>query len=215
MAVVNLLLTGVDAFVGSVISATKARFSIVENDFDPSHQIEVDLAKNPQTVQPASWATDVDCDYQTTGGYTTIGPKFHSGAYVGGVYLAQRLVTQYASVLSGWPGTPDDIYQYQALLRSNNGTVTRFHGFKVRVLGASVGTLAHLAFINVGTPGGSGGRPRWVDLADPAYCDPQANGFTTITPASPSGSVGALFLTTAAMRDGGDHPPKYPRAAGR
>jgi hypothetical protein len=214
MAATNLLLTGIDAFVAQVISPTKVRFSINENDFAANHLIEVDLAKNPQTVQPGSWATDVDCDFQTTGGYTTIGPTFHSGAHVGGVYLAQRLVTQYASVLSGWPGPPDEIYQYQALLRSDNGTVTRFHGFKVRVLGASVGTLAHVAFIRAGTPSASAGRPRWIDLADATTYDPQANGFTTIGPASAAGTVGTLFVSSAKLRDGGDDIPKYPRTFG-
>jgi hypothetical protein len=214
MAATNLLLTGVDAFVAQVISATKVRFSIAENDFAANRLIEVDLAKNPNTVQPASWATDVDCDFQTTGGLTTIGPTFHSGVHVGGVYIAQRLVTQYASVLSGWPGTPDDIYQYQALLRSDNGTVTRFHGFKVRVLGPSVGTLAHVAFIRIGTPSASAGQPRWVDLADASYCDPQANGFTTIGPTSAPGTVGALFLSSKIIALDGPQYPKWPRNFG-
>ena len=103
MAVTQLVLTGMPAFVGAVRGPTKVGFFIDENEFDPKKLIDVDLDKNPATVAPASWATGVDVDYQTTGGWTTIGPSFNGGAYVGGVYLAQRLVTQYASVLANWP----------------------------------------------------------------------------------------------------------------
>jgi hypothetical protein len=213
MAATELLLTGVSAFVAQVISSTKVRFSIAENDFAANHLIEVDLAKNPNTVQPGAWATDVDCDFQTTGGLTTIGPTFHNGVHVGAVYLAQRLVTQYATVLAGWPGQPDDMYQYQSLLRSNNGTVSRFHGFKARVLGPTSGSLSHIALFRAGGTAPAG-PPQWIDLADPDVCDPQANGFTTITPASAVGTVGALFLSSRVIAYEGPQFPKFPKGYG-
>ena len=71
-------------------------FSLEESNFNTSSMVEVDIAKNPAAVQAALWDTDVDVDFQTFGGFTTIGPRFHGGAHVGAVYLAQRLVTQYA-----------------------------------------------------------------------------------------------------------------------
>lgn len=213
MAVVQLVLTGVPAFVASVTGQTTVKFSINENDFDPNHLIDVDLAKNPQAVQAASWGQDVDCDYQTTGGLTTIGPAFHSGAHVGAVYLAQRLVTKYATQLASWPPAPDAIYQYQAVLRSNNGTLARYHGFKARVVGPSVGTLAHVTFFRAGASAPSG-PPLWIDLGDPDSCDPQANGFTTIVTSSPAGTVGALFLSERLIAYESPTHPKLPPAYG-
>lgn len=213
MAVTQLVLTGMPAFVGAVRGPTKVGFFIDENEFDPKKLIDVDLDKNPATVAPASWATGVDVDYQTTGGWTTIGPSFNGGAYVGGVYLAQRLVTQYASVLANWPPLGDVIYQHQAVLRDDNGTVMRYHGFKVRVMSPGAGTLAHLGFIPAGASAPTGGV-YWIDLADASMCDPQANGFTTITPTSPQGTEGALFLTSAGMTTLAKPYGKYPAGQG-
>jgi hypothetical protein len=208
----QLVLTGVPAFVGAVLGPTRVRFFIDENEFDPTKMIEVDLAKNPQAVQPGNWGTDVDCDHQTTGGLTTIGPRFHAGSRVGAVYLAQRLVTQ--AVLASWPPQPDEIYQYQAIVRDNNGVNSRFHGFKAKVVSQSVGTLARLAFIRPGTQGPGNGPALWIDLADSDLCDPKANGFTTIEPSSPVGTVGAVFLSSKVTPfDVPDHP-KVPKSAG-
>jgi hypothetical protein len=204
----HIVFTGVDAFVAQVTGPKTVRFSINETAFSPL--IDVDLGKNPSTVQPAQWATGVDVDETLT----TIGPTFFAGNYTGGVYLAQRLVTQHASILSGWPGPPDDIYQYQLLVRENNGAITRFHGFKVRVVGQTQGTIARLQFIRPGTAAPSP-RTRWLDLADPSIVDPPANGFTTIAPNTPAGTVGAVFIERVVILDGGgDGYPKWPRHLG-
>jgi hypothetical protein len=207
------VLLGVPAFVGEVKGPTQVRFFIDENDFDPNRMIEVDLAKNPQAVGAAAWAQGVDCDHQVTGGRTTIGPRFHPGAHVGAVYLAERLVTQYANVLANWPPAPDARYQYQLVLRTGNGQPVRYHGFKAQVMSAAVGTLIQVAFIRVGTAAPSG-PPAWIDLADPGMCDPQANGFTTIVPGSPVGTVGALFLSTRIIALDEPQYPKVPRNLG-
>lgn len=216
MAVTQLVLTGVPAFVGVVRGPTSVGFFVDDKQFDPNRLIEVDLAKNPARVDPARWATDVDCDSQTTGGLTTIGPEFpKDNRYVGGVYLAERLVKKYASVLAGWPESPDDIYQFQAVLREEKGTVTRYHGFKVQVLSAGRGTQAHVAFIQPGdsTPGPRSTR-QWIDLADPGTCDPKSNGFTTIDAASPPGTIGALFLNAEVFAKDPPSWPKFPRWLG-
>lgn len=216
MPVVQLVLTGVPAFVGTVLAPTRVKFFIDENEFDPTKTIEVDLAKNTANVPPAQWATQVDCDHGTAGGYTTIGPRFHAGPYVGAVYLAQRLVQQYQSVLANWPPAPDEIYQYQAVLRADNGNVARYHGFKVRVLSPASGSQAHIGFVRVGQAGPAGGRPgaRWIDLADPDVCDPASNGFTTITSTSTVGTVGALFLRSEVMAADAPGNPKIPKYLG-
>lgn len=211
----QLVFTGVPAFVGVVKGRTTVQFFTEEQNFDPRRMIEVDLAKNPKQVAPASWATDVDCDYQTEGGLTTIGPEFHRGHHVGAVYLAERLYSKYSQVLASWPPEPDDLYQYQLVMRADAGNITRYHGFKVRVIGTAVGSLIPVAFIRAGSPASSAGRVRWVDLADSTFCDPKSSGFTTIGTSSPPGTVGALFLTMEAIADGGGHDvPKIPRAYG-
>jgi len=212
MSGTQLVLTGVPAFVGDVRGATTVRFFIDENDFDPNHLIEVDLAKHPQAVQASAWGQGVDCDYQTAGGLTTIGPRFNAGAHVGAVYLADRLVTQYASVLASWPPAPDARYQYQLVIRSHNNHA-RYHGFKVRVVSPAVGTLAHVAIFRAGEPTPSG-EPRWLDLADQDWCDAHANGFTTIEPSSPVGTVGALFLSSRVIPLEGPNYPKVPPSFG-
>lgn len=209
----EILLTGVPAFVCAVKGPTTVGFVIDENLFDPTKVIEVDLAKNPNTVPPGQWDTDVDVDYQTTGGWTTIGPRFHGGIHVGGAYLAPRLAKRYASALAGWPPPGDALYQYQAVLREENGVIARYHGFKVRVMSPGRGTLAHLGFIRPGTRVPSLGV-NWVDLADPTMCDPAAHGFTTITPQTPVGSEGALFLTSGGMTAMSKPGPKYPPGDG-
>ena len=205
----HIVFTGVDAFVAQVTGPKTVKFSVSETSFSPL--IDVDLAKNPSTVAVANWATGVDVDETLT----TIGPTFYAGAnYTGGVYLAQRLVTQHASILSGWPGSPDDAYQYQLLVRENNGTITRFHGFKVRVLGQTQGTIARLQFIRPGTNAPSG-RARWLDINDPTVVDPPGQGFTTIAPNTPAGTVGAVFIDTVVIMDGGGGEfPKIPRGLG-
>jgi hypothetical protein len=213
MAANQLLLTGVPAFVGQVLGPTRVKFSLDENEFDPANMIEVDLAKNTSAGQPSAWGTNVDVDHQTVGGLTTIGPRFHAGPHVGGVYLSERLVAQYAAVLASWPPAPDAIYQYQLLLRATNGGIKRYHGFKAHVLSAGVGSLVHVGFVRIGTaapqlPG------RWIDLADPAVCDPPANGFTTIAPSTPAGSVGAVFLSSDVIALDGPNYPKYPKYMG-
>ena len=214
MAVTQLVLTGVPAFVGVVTDSTKVQFFIDETDFDPAHLIDVDLANNT-SLPPTQWATAVDVDQQTTGGLTTIGPTFHGGIHVGAVYLAERIVTARATALASWPPAPDAIYQYQAVLRDVDGAITRYHGFKVQVLSPAVGSLAHLALIRTGAPSPAADGPvRWIDLADPATCDPAANGFTTIAATSPVGTVGALFLTSTAMIVQAMDHPKVPRSLG-
>jgi hypothetical protein len=213
MAVHQLVMTGVPAFVSVVQGPTRVRFHVDPNDFNPANVIDVDLAKNPAVIPPAQWATDVDVDYQTTGGFTTIGPRFHGGSHVGAAYLSERLVTQFKPVLATWPPAPDELYQYQAVLRSDNGVITRYHGFKVRVMSPGTGTLAHLGFIRVGTSAPSLGAD-WIDLADPAISDPAANGFTTITTSSARGTEGALFLTSGAMAAMAKPGPKIPVFAG-
>lgn len=211
MAVTQLVLTGVPAFVGSVRGPTTVGFWIDENEFDPKNLIEVDLAKNTAAVAAAQWVNEVECDHQTTGGLTTIGPRFHAGPHVGGVYLAERMVQRYASALASWPPTPDDTYQYQLVIRNDGVNVVRYHGFKVRVMSPVVGSLIHVAFVRVGeqAPGPMAAR-RWIDLADPGTCDPKSNGFTTIDPASPVGTVGAVFLTPEVIAFDGPNWPKIP-----
>ncbi len=215
MAVTQLVLTGVPAFVGAVRGPTKVGFFIDENEFDPKKLIEVDLAKNTAAIAVANWSSEVECDSQTTGGLTTIGPRFSAGPHIGGVYLAERLVQQYKSALADWPPAPDELYQYQAVLRSDNGNVTRYHGFKVRVLSPAKGTHAHVAFIRAGEAApGPLARRQWIDLADPDYIDPKANGFTTIDPASPVGSDGAVFVRSEVIAMDGPSWPKFPRNQG-
>jgi hypothetical protein len=215
MAVTQLVLTGVPAYVGVVTGSTTVRFFIDDNDFDPAHLIDVDLAKDT-SLPPASWATAVDVDQQTTGGLTTIGPKFHrDGRHAGAVYLAERLVTARAAALASWPPPPDARYQYQAVLRDVDGTTTRYHGFKVQVLSPAVGSIAHLAVIRTGASSPAvGDHVRWIDLADPETCDPIANGFTTIDATSTVGTVGALFLTSTAIGVQAMDHPKVPRSLG-
>jgi hypothetical protein len=204
----HVVFTGVDAFVATVLGPKTVRFSIDETVFNPL--IEVDLGKNPSTVAPAQWATGVDVDETLT----TIGPSFFAGNYAGGVYLAQRLVTQHASILGGWPGSPDDIYQYQAVVREDGGTITRYHGFKVRVVGPISGTVARLHFFRPGTNAPTG-RTRWLDLADATVVDPPGAGFTTIAPNTPAGTVGAVFVSTVTIMEGGSGElPKLPRHLG-
>jgi hypothetical protein len=207
MASTQLVLLGVPAFVGSVTGSTTIGFTIDEATYGAASSISVDLAKNT-SLPPAQWAT-VDVDKQTTGGYTTIGPTFNNGQYVGAVYLADRLVQTYKTQLAAWPAPPDVRYQYQAVLRADDaGNVTRYHGFKVQVMTAAAGSLIEVQSIPVGStaPVGIG---QWIDLADAGYSDPKANGFTTIDATSPVGTVGALFLTEAAMDP--DWPPVGPK----
>lgn len=216
MATHQVVLTGVPAFIGAVKGPTTLQFFIDENDFDPARLIEVDLAKNPMAVGGPAWAQGVDVDHQLPGGWTTIGPKLHSGTHVGAVYLSERLVQQYANVLANWPPPPDDLYQYKAVVRTGTGGMSRYHGFKVKVLSPAVGSLVHVAFVRVGTaaPPPGTAEARWIDLADPDVSDPAANGFTAITPASPVGTTGALFLSDRVVAADGPMYPKYPRALG-
>ena len=208
----QLLLTGVPAFVSHVISSTAVQFTIDENDFNPANLISVDLANNT-SLPPAQWA-NVEIDISTVGGYSTIGPRFRNGAYVGAAYISEKVRVRYAAALVDWPPAGDDLYQYQAVLRLN-GDVRRFHGFKVNVYAPTTGTVAHLEFIPVGGTAGTAGNPRrWIDLADASVSDPAAHGFTTITPASPVGTIGALFLTSSGMRSQGMDKPKIPTALG-
>lgn len=210
----QLVLLGVPAFVSQVTGPTTVGFFIDENQFDPAQLINVDLAKN--TSLPASkWATEVDCDIATTGGWTTIGPTFNAGPHVGAVYLSQRLVDKYKAQLANWPPSPDAIYQYQGILRADDaGNVTRYLGTKVQVIGKSQGTLIHVAFI---TPGQSTPGPdpatRWVDTGDLLQVDAKSNGFTTIDANSPVGTVGSLFTTEAVARPL-VYPPKIPVSLG-
>lgn len=217
MAGTEVVFTGVPAFVGAIKGPTTVGFFLDQNEFDPAKLIEVDLAKNPLQVAEAAWATDVDCDQQTTGGRTTIGPRFHGGNQVGSVYLADRLVTKYAALLASWPPPPDERYQYQAVLRAGTAGPVRYHGFKAKVVSPAKGTLAHLAFIRVGTtaPTPGSAAARWIDLADPDVCDAAANGFTTVVPSSPVGTVGAVFLSSDLVAAAGDPSyPKIPRSYG-
>ena len=212
MATTQLLLTGVPAFVGSVTSSTVIQFSIDENDFDPAHLIKIDLANNT-SLPPAQWA-NVEIDISTTGGYSTIGPRFRNGAYMGAAYITDPVRTKYATALVDWPPAGDDLYQYQAVLRAN-GDVRRFHGFKVNVFAPTSGTVAHLEFIPTGGIAGSSANPRrWIDLSDASVIDPAANGFTTITALSPVGTIGAVFLTSTAMQSQSMDEPKLPRWMG-
>lgn len=218
MATTQLVLLGVPAFVGSVTSSTSVAFTLDEGVYGTSQSIAVDLANNT-TLPPAQWATDVDVDSMTatSGGWTTIGPTFNSGTYIGGVYLADRLVQKYASLLVGYPAAPDAIYQHQAVLRANGGgVVTRYHGFKVLILKPGVGSIVHVAFIRAGSPTPSVATlaadvpTRCIDLADASICDPKVNGFTTIDGSSPAGTVGALFMTSSAISNQVLPMSKYP-----
>jgi hypothetical protein len=213
MATTQLVLLGVPAFVNSVTSSTACSFTIDELVYDTASSIAVDLANNT-TLPPAQWAT-VDVD-SVTSGWTTIGPTFNSGAHVGGVYLADRLVKKYAALLAGYPGVPDEIYQHQAVLRANDvGVVTRYHGFKVVIVTAGVGSIVRVAFIRAGTSIPATLGPdipmRWLDLADASVSDPKSNGFTTIDGTSPVGTVGALFLTAPTITNQAIPMEKYPR----
>lgn len=208
MAVNQVVFTGVPAFVGVVKGRTTVEFFIDENEFDPANMIAVDLAKNPDAISESAWATDVECDFQTTGGGTTIGPHFNGGNHVGCVYLADQLTRKYAKVLASWPPKPDDIYQYQLVHRADPRGVMRYHGFKGQVMSAAKGSLAHVSFIRTGSPTPAGGPGWWIDLDDPGVCDPASNGFTKITPSSPVGSIGAVFLSSAAIAAA---PPTWPK----
>jgi len=208
----QLLLTGVPAFVAHVTGSTAIQFAIDENDFNPANLISVDLANNT-SLPPAQWG-NVEVDISTAGGYSTIGPRFRSGAYIGAAYIAEKVSIKFAGALADWPPAGDDIYQYQAVLRAN-GDVRRFHGFKVNVFAPTTGTVAHLEFIRPGGTAGSSVNPRrWIDLADASVVDPATNGFTTITAQSPVGTIGAVFLTSTAMASQSLDKPKVPTAFG-
>ncbi len=214
MAATQLVLLGVPAFVGQVTGETTVGFFIDEHVYDPAQLINVDLAKNT-SLPPDRWATDVDVDIATTGGWTTIGPTFNAGPHVGGVYLSERLAAKYKALLADWPPSPDAIYQYQGVLRADDaGNVTRYHGFKVQILSKSVGTLIHVAILETGEsqPTATSHR-RWIDTADPGIVDPKANGLTTIDPASPVGTVGAMFAQIKPLENGQE--PKLPKGQGR
>jgi hypothetical protein len=214
MATTQLVLLGVPAFVNSITSATACTFTLDELVYDAANSIAVDLARNT-SLPPSQWATGVDVDKQTTGGWTTIGPTFNLGTHVGAVYLADPLVQKYKAVLASWPPSPDSVYQYQAVLRGDaSGEVARFHGCKVQVMTATVGTLIKVAAIPVGMSA-SVGTGTWIDFADTTSWDPKSNGFTTIDATSPVGTVGALFVNVIAM-DPGFPPsvPKVPRILG-
>lgn len=208
----QLLLTGVPAFVANVTGSTAIQFALDENDFNPANLISVDLANNT-SLPPAQWA-NVEVDHSTAGGYSTIGPRFRNGSYVGAAYIAEKVRVRYGGALADWPPAGDDLYQYQAVLRAN-GDVRRFHGFKVNVFAPTTGTIAHLEFIPAGGTAGQPGNPRrWIDLADASVCDPAVNGFTTVTATSPVGTIGALFLTSSGMRVQAMDKPKIPSGLG-
>jgi hypothetical protein len=215
MATTQLVLLGVPAFVNSVTSATACSFTLDELVYDAASSITVDLAKNT-SLPPSQWALGVDVDKQTTGGWTTIGPTFSSGNHVGAVYLADRLVLKFKTVLATWPPAPDALYQYQAVLRADaSSDVSRFHGFKVQVTGAAVGNLIRVVGIPTGMSAAVG-TGSWIDLGDVASYDPKTNGFTTIDATSPVGTIGALFASMIAMDEPGFPPsiPKIPRTLG-
>ncbi|MEO8845250.1 MAG: hypothetical protein ABI591_02005 [Kofleriaceae bacterium] len=208
------MLLGVPAFVNSVTSGTACTFTLDELVYDAAGAITVDLAKNT-SLPPNLWATGVDVDKQTNGGWTTIGPKFNSGNHVGAAYVTPAILQRYKGVLASWPPAPDAVYQYQAVLRGDtSGETARFHGCKVEVISAAVGSLIKVATIPVGmsTPVGNG---TWIDLADASLWDPKSNGFTTIDATSPVGSVGAVFVSVIAMEPGFPASiPKIPRGLG-
>jgi hypothetical protein len=208
MATTQLVLLGVPAFVNSITSATACTFTLDEHVYDETRAISVDLARN--TSLPVSqWATGVDVDKQTTGGWTTIGPAFNLGNHVGAAYLAPSIVQHFKQQLANWPPPPDAVYQYQAVLRGDaSGETARFHGCKVQVISAAVGTLIKVATIPVGmsTPVGTG---TWIDLTETALWDPKSNGFTTIDATSPVGTVGAVFVAVVAEEPG--FPPSIPK----
>jgi hypothetical protein len=213
MATTQLVLLGVPAYVVSVTSATACGFVIDELTYATANVIDVDLAKNT-TLPPAQWAAGVDVDQQTGDGLTTIGPTFNAGPHVGAVYLADRLVQKYKSVLASWPPSPDATYQYQAVLRGDDGgDVERFHGFKVSVVSAAQGSLVQIAYIVPGQSAPSG-TTRWIDLANTGAYDPKSNGFTTIDATSPVGTIGALFVSSAVLAEIDPTYPKLPRVLG-
>ena len=105
-------------------------------------------------------------------------------------------------------------YQYQAVMRSDaSGNITRYRGFKVKVVAQGSGNLMHLAFFRAGSPAPNLGR-NWIDLADPDISDPASNGFTNITTASAASTIGALFLTQGAMSAMSKPNPKFPQSTG-
>ena len=208
----QLLLTGVPAFVANVSSSTICQFALDENDFNPANLVTVDLANNT-SLPPAQWG-NVEVDISTANGYSTIGPRFRGGVYVGAAYISEKVRIKYAGALADWPPSGDDLYQYQAVLRAN-GDVRRFHGFKVNVFAPTVGTVAHLEFIPAGRTAGTATNPRrWIDLSDASVIDPASNGFTTITAQSPVGTIGAVFLTSSAMSSQAMDRPKIPAGFG-
>lgn len=214
----QLLLYGVSAFVSHVTGPTTCQFYVDEADFTPAHQIAIDLAQNT-SLPPAQWAAAVDVDIATTGGYTTIGPRWHNAPHIGAAYISERIWNAYPAGRAAWPPAPDAIYQYQAVLRTGAteapASVIRYHGFKVQIVGPTVGSIVQVAFIPTGAVAPLVTSPvRWIDLADPAVADPAANGFTTIVPAAPSGTVGALFLTSAAIAAQAMDIPKIPHGLG-
>jgi hypothetical protein len=214
----QLLLYGVPAFVSQVTGPTTCQFYVDEADFTPANLIAIDLAQNT-SLPPAQWATAVDVDIATTGGYTTIGPRFHNAPHIGAAYISERVWNRFPAGRASWPPAPDAIYQYQAVLRTSSdsapASVVRYHGFKVKIVGPTVGTIVMVAFIPAGAAAPVVTSPvRWIDLADPAVCDPAANGFTTIVPASPMGMIGALFLTSAAIAAQAMDIPKTPHNQG-
>jgi hypothetical protein len=212
----QLVMYGVDSYVSSVSGTYACQFWVSPTDFNPANLIGVDLAKNPSTVAPSSWATGVDIDIATTGGYTTIGPTWNTGNHTGGAYISQAIWNAFPSGRGHWPPSPDALYQYTAVLRADDAAnVTRYHGFKVKVIGAPFGTIVHVGFIPTGSATlPVGATTRWIDLADAWTCDPPGGGFTTVAATSPINTIAALYLTSAGMTSQGIAGPKYPHGTG-
>lgn len=213
--VAQLVMYGVPAYVSQTSGATQSQFYIDPTDYNPADLIAIDQARD-SSVAPSSWATGVDVDVNTTAGYTTIGPTWNAGNHTGCAYISQAIWNAFPAGRAAWPPSPDALYQYTCVLRSPDGsTVTRYHGFKVQILSASFGTLAHVGFIPTGNASlPAGYRSAWVDLADASMCDPSTNGFTTITTSSATNTKGALFLTAAGMVSMSMAGPKIPKGLG-
>lgn len=207
----QLVFMACPAFVSRVRGQTTCDFQLTESDYDETAAISIDLQKN---VLGAAWdEVQVDAGVSASPpGLTSIGPTFHIGGHKGVVYLEMGLCAalRTAGKMASWPPAKDQVCQYQNVVRKNaSGGFDRFHGFAAKVLKVC-GTVAQVAVFKTGSA--TPQRELWLDLADPASCDPPENGMTTVVPAA--GSQGALFLSWSAINANEISVPKLPPGEG-
>jgi hypothetical protein len=199
---------GLPAWVGTIQGPTSCKWwnrDPAQINFDPTQQLTVDVAKTPAmalagTIQASE--IDVD-DHTTSGGRTTIGPLWPSGAMIGASWVSDSYLSRCGIAASTPEGGDGHDYEYQMIHyfdgEQNN---RRFYGFHAKLLQVQ-GNLSLIEIWNPGTGAGAGGSAGswWLDLA--AEADPGTPSLVLNQPA-------ALFLTATAVGQTGLTGPKLP-----